>query len=123
VIMEEVLSKFLIYWLIIILFLVGPFGMIFSKNLMKKLMAMNVMQVAVIIFFLALGQKAGATIPIETSDIADIGKYINPLPHALMLTAIVVSLATTGVTLSLLTLIQRNFGTLEEDEIMRRMEK
>jgi multicomponent Na+:H+ antiporter subunit C len=123
VIMEEVLSKFLIYWLIIILFLVGPFGMIFSKNLMKKLMAMNVMQVAVIIFFLALGQKAGATIPIETSGIADIGKYINPLPHALMLTAIVVSLATTGVTLSLLTLIQRNFGTLEEDEIMRRMEK
>lgn len=122
-IMEEVLSKFLIYWLIIILFLVGPFGMIFSKNLMKKLMAMNVMQVAVIIFFLALGQKAGATIPIETSGIADIGKYINPLPHALMLTAIVVSLATTGVTLSLLTLIQRNFGTLEEDEIMRRMEK
>lgn len=122
-IMEEVLSKFLIYWLIIILFLVGPFGMIFSKNLMKKLMAMNVMQVAVIIFFLALGQKAGATIPIETSGIADIGKYINPLPHALMLTSIVVSLATTGVTLSLLTLIQRNFGTLEEDEIMRRMEK
>ena len=121
--MEEVLSKFLIYWLIIILFLVGPFGMIFSKNLMKRLMAMNVMQVAVIIFFLALGQKAGATIPIETSGIADIGKYINPLPHALMLTAIVVSLATTGVTLSLLTLIQRNFGTLEEDEIMRRMEK
>ncbi len=122
-IMEEVLSKFLIYWLIIILFLVGPFGMIFSKNLMKKLMAMNVMQVAVIIFFLALGQKAGATIPIETSGIADIGKYINPLPHALMLTAIEVSLATTGVTLSLLTLIKRNFGTLEEDEIMRRMEK
>lgn len=122
-IMDEVLSKFLIYWLIIILFLVGPFGMIFSKNLMKKLMAMNVMQVAVIIFFLALGQKTGATIPIEASGITDIGRYINPLPHALMLTAIVVSLATTGVTLALLTLIQRNYGTLEEDEIIRRMDK
>lgn len=119
--MKELLSQYLIYWLIIILFMIGPFGMIYKKNLVKKLMAMNVMQVAVIIFFLVLGQKAGATIPIEVHGITGIDNYINPLPHALMLTAIVVSLATTGVALALLMLIQRNYGTLEEDEMLRRM--
>lgn len=115
------MSQYFVYWLIIILFMVGPFGMILGNNLMKKLMAMNVMQVAVIIFFLVLGQKAGATIPIEVEGLKGIDNYINPLPHALMLTAIVVSLATTGVALAILTLIQRNAGTLEEDKMLRRM--
>lgn len=119
--MKELLSQYFIYWLIIILFMVGPFGMIYKKNLVKKLMAMNVMQVAVIIFFLVLGQKTGGTIPIEVHGLTGIDNYINPLPHALMLTAIVVSLATTGVALALLMLIQRNYGTLEEDEMLRRM--
>jgi multicomponent Na+:H+ antiporter subunit C len=107
--------------LIFFLFILGPFGMIFKKNLIKKLMAMNIMQVAVIIFFLALGQKTGGTIPIENPGLVGAAHYINPLPHALMLTAIVVSLATTGVSLSLLLLVQKHFGVLEEDELLRRM--
>lgn len=107
--------------LIFFLFILGPFGMIFKKNLIKKLMAMNIMQVAVIIFFLALGQKTGGTIPIDNPGLVGAAHYINPLPHALMLTAIVVSLATTGVSLSLLLLVQKHFGVLEEDELLRRM--
>ena len=118
--MKVFLSQYLVYWLIILLFMVGPFGMIFGNNLVKKLMAMNVMQVAVIIFFLVLGQKNGATIPIQVPGLSGVENYINPLPHALMLTAIVVSLATTGVALALLTRIQRDYKTLEEDLMLRR---
>lgn len=119
--MQEFFTKYFIYWLIFALFMLGPFGMIFKKNLIKKLMAMNVMQVAVIIFFLVLGQKTGGSIPIEIPGVVGAEKYINPVPHALMLTAIVVSLATTGVSLSLLLRVQKRFGTLEEDEMLRRM--
>ena len=118
--MQEFLSQYLIYWLIIILYMLGPFGMVFGNNLIKKLMAMNIMQVSVIIFFLAIGQKADATIPIEIPGIFEISSYINPLPHALMLTAIVVSLATTGVALAILTLIQRKYKSLEEDQMFWR---
>jgi len=121
--MKELLSEYVIYCLIIALFMIGLFGMIYKNNLVKKLMAMNIMQVAVIIFFLVLGQKTGGTIPIEIHGLEGIDNYINPLPHALMLTAIVVSLATTGVALAFLLLIQRHYSTLEEDEMLRRMEQ
>ncbi len=119
--MKELLSQHVIYWLIITLFMIGLFGMVYKNNLVKKLMAMNIMQVAVIIFFLVLGQKAGGTIPIEIHGLEGIENYINPLPHALMLTAIVVSLATTGVALAFLLFIERRYGALEEDEMLRRM--
>ena len=103
--------------------MLGPYGIIFKKNLVKKLMSMNIMQVAVILFFLALGQKAGGTIPIAFPGLNGAENYINPLPHTLMLTAIVVSLATLGVSLGLLLLMQQRYGTLEEDELLRRMKQ
>ena len=120
--MQEFLAENLIYWLTLALFIIGPCGMIFAKNLMKKLMGMNVMQVAVIIFFLALGQKHGGTVPVEVTGLGAAADYVNPLPHALMLTAIVVGLATTGVSLAILFLIQRNFNNLEEDEVLKILE-
>ncbi|MGI6588090.1 MAG: cation:proton antiporter subunit C [Peptococcia bacterium] len=119
--MKEFFTEHFIYWLIFILFILGPYGIIFKKNMVKKLMSMNIMQVAVILFFLALGQKAGGTIPIEVPGLFGAENYINPLPHALMLTAIVVSLATLGVSLALLLTVQKRYGTLEEDELLRRM--
>lgn len=119
--MQEFFTSYFIYWVIFLLFLLGPYGIIFKNNLIKKLMAMNVMQVAVILFFLVLGQKMGGEIPVEVPGLLGAGHYINPLPHALMLTAIVVSLATTGVSLALLLLVQRHYGVLEEDELLRRM--
>ena len=104
--MIEMLNEFLaakgIYALVLILFFLGVFGMIMCSNYMKKLMAMNIMQVAVIFFFLCFAQKDGATLPILEAGVYNPALYINPLPHALMLTAIVVSLGTTGVAIALL---------------------
>jgi len=121
----EVLSFFLaskgIYALVLILFFLGMFGMIVCRNYMKKLMAMNIMQVAVIMFFLCFAQKDGGMIPILDGVNYNPDLYINPLPHALMLTAIVVSLGTTGVAIALLMRMKDKYGTVEEDELLRRV--
>ena len=107
-----------IYLLTLILLSLGAGGMIVCGNYMKKLICMNVMQVAVIFFFLCLGQKSGGTIPVAAEGAVRASEYINPLPHGLMLTAIVVSLGTTGVGLSLLLRIKEKYGSIEEDDII-----
>ena len=125
--MLDMINNFLatkgIYSLVLILMFLGMFGMIISNNYMKKMMAMNVMQVAVILFFLCFAQKTGGMIPILNGVTTDPSLYINPLPHALMLTAIVVSLGTTGVALALLMRIKETYGSVEEDEILRRADR
>ena len=123
--MGQDLVGYLHYWFSATLFLIGLYGMLAGTHLVRKLMAMNVMQVAVITFFIALSAKRGATAPIAlehgSSLIAE--AYINPLPHALMLTAIVVSVSTTGVALALLIRIHERYGTLEESELLDRMKE
>lgn len=123
----DVINNFLatkgIYSLVLILLFLGLYGMIVSNNYMKKMMAMNVMQVAVIFFYLCFAQKDGGMIPILNGITTDPNAYINPLPHALMLTAIVVSLGTTGVALALLMRIKETYGSVEEDEVLRRADK
>lgn len=109
-----------LYLLTFILLGLGLTGIIVCNNYMKKLMCMNIMQVANIFFFLCLGQKAGGTIPVALSSIIHAKEYINPLPHGLMLTAIVVSLGTTGVGLALLTRVWDRFGTINEHEVIKR---
>ena len=106
-----------IYTLTFILMGLGIFGMIICGNYMKKIMCMNFMQVSIIFFFLALGQKEQGTLPVIVENLLGADAYINPLPHALMLTAIVVSLGTTGVALALLMKIKEIYGTIEEEEI------
>lgn len=106
-----------IYMLTLILFAVAIYGMIACGNYMKKLMCMNMMQVSIIFFFLTFGQKNGGTLPVAIGEVLSAEAYINPLPHALMLTAIVVSLGTTGVGLALLMRIKDIYGTIEEDQI------
>ena len=108
-----------IYFLTAVLLSLGIYGMISCKNYMKKLICMNIMQVAVIFFFLCFGQKTGGTIPVQVNGLLGARHYINPLPHGLMLTAIVVSLGTTGVGLALLTRIKEKYGSVEEEEIIR----
>ena len=81
-----------VYLLTFILMGLGVAGIIVCNNYMKKLICMNIMQVAVIFFFLCFGQKAGGTIPVAMSDLIHASEYMNPIPHGLMLTAIVVSL-------------------------------
>ena len=125
--MLDMINNFLatkgIYSLVLILMFLGMFGMIIANNYMKKMMAMNVMQVAVILFFLCFAQKTGGMIPILNGITTDPSLYINPLPHALMLTAIVVSLGTTGVAIALLMRIKETYESVEEDDILRRADR
>jgi multicomponent Na+:H+ antiporter subunit C len=109
-----------IYLLTLLLLSLGVAGVIVCNNYMKKLICMNVMQVAVIFFFLCFGQKDPGTIPVAMNEAVRAAEYINPLPHGLMLTAIVVSLGTTGVGLSLLLRIREKYGTIEEDDLLRK---
>ena len=115
--LELFLAEKGIYMLTFILMGLGVFGMIVCGNYMKKIICMNIMQVAIIFFFLTLGQKDGGTLPVLVQNLFGTEAYINPVPHALMLTAIVVSLGTTGVALALLMKIIEIYGTIEEEEI------
>ena len=112
------------YWLYIILMMIGLYAMIAKNNLVKKLVGMNIFQTAIILFFISIGSKKGATIPIiEHGHGSDLHvtralDYINPLPHVLMLTAIVVSVSTLGVALALAVKVYKQYQTLEEDDIL-----
>lgn len=111
------------YWLCIVLMMIGLYAMIAKKNLIKKLVGMNIFQTSIILFYVSIGCKKGATIPIleygpDHSVLVDAARYINPLPHVLMLTAIVVSVSTFGVALALALKVYRRHKTLEEDEIL-----
>ena len=101
----------------------GLLGLVQTPNLLRKLMALNILQVAVIVFFILLGHKTGAAPPTAPhgGEAPRASEYANPLPHTLMLTAIVVAVSTTGVALALLIRISRRYGTLEEDELLKRM--
>lgn len=111
------------YWFYIALIMVGFYGMMAKNNLMKKLIGMNIFQWSIILYYISIGSKKGATIPIITGEAARAADYINPLPHVLMLTAIVVGVATTGIALALLVILYRRYGTLEEDEIIEALKK
>jgi multicomponent Na+:H+ antiporter subunit C len=111
------------YWGYIILMMVGLYAMIVKKNLVKKIIGMSILQTAIIFFYISIGVKKNATIPTimhaheGTGDVIRAVDYLNPLPHVLMLTAIVVAVATLGVALALAVKIYRHYDTLEEDEI------
>lgn len=120
------------YWIYITLMMIGLYALIAKNNLVKKIVGMNIFQTAIILFYVSIGAKKGATIPILehghvehgetiTSHIVHAADYINPLPHVLMLTAIVVAVATLGVALALAIVVYKRYGTLEEDEIVARM--
>lgn len=111
------------YWLAAALFLIGLYGILAPPHLVRKLMGMNIMQSAVIVFFIILAYKDDATPPIARYGDHEpvVEQYINPLPHTLMLTAIVVSVSTTGVALALLIRIHRRFGTLRETELLDKL--
>jgi len=107
--------------------MIGLYAMIAKNNLVKKIIGMNIMQTAVILFFISMGAKRNATIPIiehmhgaEMQPISA-AAYTNPLPHVLMLTAIVVAVATFGVALALILKLHQQYHTLEEDEILSQL--
>ena len=122
--MEFIISKYN-YWIYIALMMVGFYAMIGKRNLVKKLVGMNIFQTALILYFVSTAAKKGATIPIighghgEAVHAVHAAQYVNPLPHVLMLTAIVVMVSTFGVALALIIMIYRRYNSLEEDEILR----
>ena len=123
-----VVSK-LNYWIYIALMMIGLYAMIAKNNLVKKIIGMNIMQTAVILFFISVGAKNKATIPIiehahgAHDHAIHAVHYINPLPHVLMLTAIVVAVSTLGVALALIIKLHQRYNTLEEDEILSKLKE
>jgi len=102
------------YWLIIIVMMIGLYTLISRSNLIKKLAGLSMFQTAVILFYVSLGKVTGGTVPIMDDKFS---LYSNPLPQVLMLTAIVVGVATTAVGFALVIRIKEAYGTIEEDEI------
>lgn len=111
------------YWFILVLLVIGLYGMLLKKNLVKKVIGMSIFQSAVILFFVAGASKWNATVPILESPegAVDPSRYINPLPHTLMLTAIVVGVATMGVAFALIIMIYRRYHTLDESALVEKM--
>jgi multicomponent Na+:H+ antiporter subunit C len=108
----------------IILFLLGMYIMTVYPNLVKKLIGMYLMQTSIILFFITLAVKTNSTIPIllPSTTALNPDMYANPLPHVLMLTAIVVGVSTLGVSLAMVIALYREYHTLEEDQILEKMQ-
>ncbi|OEJ69085.1 cation:proton antiporter subunit C [Magnetovibrio blakemorei] len=102
------------YWVAIVLMMAGFYTVIAQHNLIKKVVGLNIFQVAVFVFYISMGKVSGGSAPILKDGIE---LYSNPLPHVLILTAIVVGVATTALALALVVRINHSFGTIEEDEI------
>lgn len=105
-----------------IILVIGFYGVIYKRNLMKKLIGLTLFQTAIFLFYIGRATKRGATVPVIDPALGtDAVNYVNPLPHVLILTAIVVSVATTGVALAILMTIYRRYGSLDERVILERM--
>ena len=104
------------YIIVIILMMTGLFIVIARTNLIKKLIGLSIFQTSVFIFYISLGKIEGGTAPILDGNSGTL--YSNPLPHVLILTAIVVGVATTALGLALALRINEAFNSIEEDEII-----
>ena len=104
------------YLIVICLMMGGLFIVISQNNLVKKLVGLAIFQTSVFLFYITVGKMAGGTAPIllYSADVA----YSNPLPHVLILTAIVVGVATTALGLALVLRIHAAFGSIEDDEVL-----
>lgn len=161
--LHENIEPYFNYWVYVIIMMIGLWALIAKNNLIKKLIGLSIFQTAIILFYVSMGVKEGATIPILDHHGHEVAAsehrlfdlsgnpapgypaadpsapaaekpgshadshgtnpdlIANPLPHVLMLTAIVVGVATLGVALSLSQMIFKEFGTLEEDEILKQI--
>jgi len=104
------------YVLVVALMMIGLYTALASHNLIKKLVGLTLMQSAVFAFYISVGKMAGGTAPIITSQ--DL-PYSNPLPHVLILTAIVVGISTVALVLALCVRIGKTYGSVEEDDILK----
>ena len=105
------------YWIVIVLMMTGFYVVIAHGNLVKKLVGLNIFQTSMFVLYISMGKVAGGTPPILADGFVT---YSNPLPHVLILTAIVVGVATLALGLALVIRIHDAYGTIEEDEIQSR---
>lgn len=137
--MDLILARYN-YWVCIVLLMIGLYAMIAKKNLIKKLIGMSIFQTAIILFYVSMGVKSDATIPVLHHEVDEVqvevaaetqesgpplesvgidpSHYANPLPHVLMLTTIVVGVSIFGLALAITQRIHGEYGTLEEDKIV-----
>jgi len=108
------------YWVVIILMMLGFYIVISDANLIKKMIGLSVFQTSVFILFISMSKVEGGSAPILADDVSI---YSNPLPHVLILTAIVVGVATTALGLAIIARIHRAYGTVDEDLIHAQDEK
>lgn len=101
------------YWIVVFLMMAGFYLVISANNLVKKVVGLNIFQTSVFMMYISIGKVSGGSAPIVAEGITT---YSNPLPHVLILTAIVVGVATTAVGLALIVRIKRAYGTVEENE-------
>ena len=104
------------YWIVVFLMMTGFYIVMSGRNLIKKVIGINIFQTSVFLLYISMGKISGGTVPIMASEAA---VYSNPLTHVLILTAIVVGIATTAVAMALVIRIREAYGTVEEDEIYR----
>jgi multicomponent Na+:H+ antiporter subunit C len=102
------------YWIVIFLMMTGFYVVISRGNLVKKIIGLNIFQASVFILYISMGKVLGGTAPILAPELR---VYSNPLPHVLILTAIVVGVATTALGLALVVRIREAYGTIEDDDI------
>ena len=114
--MTDLLTGHWNYFLIIILMMLGFYAVMTRGNMVKKMVGLNIFQTSVFMLYISMGKIKGGTAPILT-DTPDT-LYANPLPHVLILTAIVVGVATMAVGYALIVRIYENFGTIEDDDIL-----
>ena len=103
-------------WVVVVLMMIGFYIVIAHGNLIKKIVGLSIFQTSVFIFYISMAKVEGGTAPILAEGIK---QYSNPLPHVLILTAIVVGIATTALALALAVRIKEAYGSIEEDEIQK----
>ena len=113
---STLISGHMTYWLVIVLMMLGLYVAVARGNLIKKVVGLTPFQTSIFMLYISFGKVTGGTAPILTGEPDTV--YSNPLPHVLILTAIVVGVATTALALALTVRIRESYGTVEEDEIL-----
>lgn len=103
------------YWIVIVLMMAGFYIVIASNNLIKQVIGLSIFQTSVFMMYISIGKVSGGSAPIVADGVTS---FSNPLPHVLILTAIVVGVATTAVALALIIRIKAAYGSIEENEIV-----
>jgi multicomponent Na+:H+ antiporter subunit C len=113
----ETIAALYNYWVVAVLMAIALYIIVAQHNLVKKIIGLNIFQTSIFIFYISVGNVDGGSAPILDDSVE---VYSNPLPHVLILTAIVVGIATTALALALIVRLKEAYGSIEEDEISAR---